>query len=327
MALPAGIGGQFGCVAETIYGTYVAPTRFLEIRNESIKADVAQVQSFGLGRGRFLRTSRNKSYIKGAGGSIELPVMSKGFGLIFKHMLGSLSVAQQGGTSEYLHTASVDSVGLVGLFMTMQIGRPDVGATVRPFNYEGSKIIGWELKCDLDSQLLLTLDVDSETEQTSDSLAVASYASSDEALYFTGAAATIGGAAVSLRSISFKGDNALDTDRRFLGNSKKEPLPNAMANVTVALDFEFESLSRHGQLTAGTEISNLIATFDTGTAIPSGSGSNYKLVVTVPKLIYTAGAPNIGGPDVLREQIEGTVLYDGSNSPIKFEYYTTDTAA
>jgi hypothetical protein len=327
MALPTGIGGQFGCVAETTYGTYVAPTRFLEIHKENIKADVAQVQSFGLGRGRFLRTSRNKSYIKGAGGSIELPVMSKGFGLIFKHMLGSLSVAQQGGTSEYLHTATVDAVGLVGLFMTVQIGRPDVGATVRPFNYEGSKITGWELKCDLDSQLLLTLDFDSETEQTSDALAVASYSSGDEALYFTGASVTIGGSTVFVRSLSIKSDAGLDNDRRGLGNVKKEPLPNAEAGITAALDFEFESLTRHGQLTAGTEISNLIATFDTGTAIPSGNGSNYKLVATAPKLIYTAGGPNIGGPDVLREQMEAKVLYDGSNSPIKLEYYTTDTAA
>lgn len=327
MALPSGIGGQFGVVAEATYGTYVAPTRFLEFKSESLKADVAQVQSFAMGRGRFLRTSRNKSYIKGAGGSVELPVMSKGFGLIFKHMLGSLAVAQQGGTSEYLHTATVDAVGLVGLFLTAQVGRPDVGATVRPFNYEGTKVTGWELKCELDAQLMLTLDLDSETEQTSDALAVASYASSDEALYFTGGSATIGGSAVSLRSISLKGDNALDTDRRFIGNAKKEPLPNGEASVSASLDFEFEALTRHGQLTAGTEISNLIVTFDTGTAIPSGNGSNFKLVVTVPKLIYVNGAPSIGGPDVLREQLEAKVLYDGTNSPVKLEYYTTDTAA
>ena len=327
MALPSGIGGQIGFAAESTYGTSVTPTRFLEFNNESLKADVRQIMSFGLGRGRFMRTARNKSYIAGATGSIEMPVMTKGMNLLFKHALGSHTAVQAGVTSEYLHTTTVDAVGLVGLSLTTQVGRPDVGATVRPFTYEGCKITGWELKNDLDGQLMFVAELDAETEVTGTALATASYAASDEAFYFSQAAVTLNSAALATRSISIQGTNALATDRRFLGGTKKEPLPNGESTITVSIDPEFEGLTRHGNWTAGTELSNLVMTWDTGTAIPTGDGSNFKLTVTIPKLIITSAGPNIGGPDILREAIEAKVVYDGTNSPIKFEMWTTDTAA
>lgn len=327
MALPAGIGGQVGFAAESTYGTGVTVTRFLEFNNESLKADVRQIMSYGLGRGRFMRTGRNKSYVAGATGSIELPVMTKGMNLLFKHALGSHTAAQQNSTSEYKHTSTIDAVGLVGLSLTTQVGRPDVGATVRPFTYEGCKIVGWELKNDLDGQLMFMADLDAETEVTGTSLETASYASSDEAFYFSQATVTLNSTAFKTRSISIKGANALATDRRFLGGSKAEPLPNGESTITVSLDPEFESLTRHGYWTAGTELSNLVMTWDTGTAIPTGDGGNFKLTVTIPKLIVTSAGTNVSGPDILRDPIEAKVLYDGTNSPIKFEMWTTDSAA
>lgn len=327
MTLPAGIGGQIGFGIESTYGTGVTPTRFVEFMTESLSASVSQVQSFGLGRGRFQRSSRHKSFVSGATGSVELPVMTKGFNLFWKHALGSHTATQAGVTSEYLHSSTVDSVGLVGRSLTVQVGRPDVGGTVRPFTFEGCKVVAWELKNELDGQLSAILELDAETETTGTALATASYASADSPFYFTQVAATLGGNAIKTRSISIKGTNALATDRRFLGNTKAEPLPNGESTIMVSLDMEFESLARHGQLVAGTELENLIVTWDTGVAIPSGDGSNFKLTVTIPRLMVASGQPSVGSADILREQVELKVLYDGTNSPIKIENWTTDTAA
>lgn len=327
MAVPSGIGGQIGFAAESTYGTGVTVTRFLEFNNEGLKADVRQIQSFGIGRGRFMRTTRNKSYVAGATGAIELPIMSKGFGLLLKHALGAHTAVQQGATSEYLHTATASGDGLVGLSLTTQIGRPDVGGTVRPYTYEGCKVTSWEIKNDLDAQALMSVTLDAETETTGTALATASYAASDQPFYFSQAAVTLGGNPIRTRSISIKGENALATDRRFLGGTKAEPLPNGEATIMASLDFEFEGLTRHGYWTAGTELENLVITWDTGTAIPSGDGGTFKLRVTIPKLIVMSAGPNVSGPDLVREAIEAKAVYDGSNAPVKVEMWTTDSAA
>jgi hypothetical protein len=292
-----------------------------------MSASVSQIQSFGLGRGRFLRTSRNKSFVSGASGSVDLPVMTKGFNLFWKHALGTHTATQAGSTSEYLHESTVDTAGLVGRSLTVQVGRPDVGGTVRPFTFEGSKVTAWELKNELDGQVMLSLELDAESETTGTALATASYASNDSPFYFTQAAVTLGGSAIKTRSISIKGTNALATDRRYLGNTKGEPLPNGESSIMVSLDMEFESLTRHGQLIAGTELDDLVVTWDTGVAIPSGDGSNFKLTVSIPKLMVASGQPAVGGADILREQVEFKVLYDGTDSPIKIENWTTDSAA
>lgn len=328
MPIGSGLSGQVGFAAEGTYGTYATVTRFLEIYNESLKADVVRIESMGIGRGRVLRTTRAKQYIRGAAGSIELPVMTKGMNLLFKHMLGTHAAAQQGGTSEYLHTSTVDlSTGLAGLSLSCQVGRPDISATVRPFNYEGCKVASWELKCAVDDKLILMLDLDAETEQTSSSLEVASFAASDDVFIFTQGSLTLGGSSISVKRMSIKGNNGLAVDRRFVGNTKKEPLAAAEAVLEGELEFEFESLTRHGQLTAGTELTNLIATFDTGTAIPSGNGSNFKLRLTIPLLQIVEAPVNVGGSEVVPEVVRFKALYDGSNNPFKIENWTTDMAA
>lgn len=323
----SGLGGQFGCVAEVTYGTFVTPTRFLEFEKESLKANIGHIESFGIGSGRFVRTLRAKNYIKDAGGNITLNPKTKGFGLIFKHMLGSLAVAQQGGTSEYKHTATVDQTnGKAGLFMTMQVGRPDVSGTCRPYNYTGCKISEWEMGCALDQELKLDLTVDAKTEQTSDALASASYSSADDIFIFTEGAVTIGGSTVYIKSFKLNYKDGLAVDRRFLGNTKKEPLAAAIAQITGELEFEHEALTRHGQLTGGTELTNLILTFDTGSAIPSGV-ANFRVIVTVPLIQYVEGPPVVDGPAIVKESIKFIGLNDGSNSPVQIDYYTTDTAA
>lgn len=328
MALPAGLGGQIGFVEESgSYGNAATVTRFLEFESEGIVNQLGHVESYMIGRGRYLYTGRNKTFSKGAAGPVTLPVMAKGFGLVFKHMLGNFAAAQVNSTSEYLHTIQTDAVGKVGLYLTTQVGRPDASATVRPFTFAGCKITSWELKCDLDGQLKATIDLDSKAVVVNTALASPSYASTDYPFYFTDGVVSLGNSNISVRSLSIKGDDALDTDRRFIGNTKAEPLPSGEATIMVDLDYEFESLARYNGLVLGTEVSNLVATFDTGVAIPTGNGSNFKAVVTIAKLVPQDGQASIGGVDLLREGLSYKAVNDGSNPLMKIQYYTTDTAA
>lgn len=328
MAIGSGLGGQFGFVAESTYGTPVTVTRFLEFESESIKANVGAIDSFPMGRGVYQRTARRKHFVSGASGDIVLPVMTKGMNLLFKQMLGASSAAQQGATAEYLHTSQPDANGKNGIMATVQIGRPDVTTpTVQPFTYEGGKVTGWELSCALDGKLMLKVTWDFETENTGVALATPSYSSDDDFFVFSEGALTLAGSAIKVKNMVITGTQPQATNRRFLGNTKLQPIANAPWDIRAKLDFEFEALTRHAAWKAATETTNLIATFDTGEAVPSGDGGNFALVITIPLLVPVNGGQNIGGPDVIMEPIEYKALDDGSNPVIKFENTTTDTAA
>lgn len=325
MAFGSGLAGQFGMVAESVYGTLVTPTRFLEFNSESLKADLGHLESKGIGTGRYLKTLRHKDYIRGASGSVEMDVMTLGFGLPLQMALGSYANAVVSGT-ERKHTIQPAADGIDGDFFTAQFGRPDISGTVQPFNYEGCKVVDWELKAAIDDWLKLGLTIDAETEQTSTALASASYLSGARPFSFVDGALTINGSAISVRGFNIKGANAIKTDRRFMGNVKKEPLCNGEGTVMGELQFEHEALTRHGQLVAGTELTNLVLTFDSGIPISGGSG-NYRLVVTVAAFYFLEGPKNVSGPDVIGETMQFKAVNDGSNPVIKCEYYNTESAA
>jgi hypothetical protein len=325
MALRSGLAGQIGFAEETTYGTYVAPTRFLEFNNEAIATDVARIDSTGIGTGRFLRTGRHKEYVRAAGGSVEFDYQTKGFGLLLKHCLGGYTNSLVTG-SERSAVIEPDADALFGKYLTVQVGRPDVGGTVRPFSFLGGKVIEWEIKCDLDVPLKLMLNLDFKSVVTSESLATATYPTGSEILVFSEGALTINGSPVRAKSLSIKGVNGLATDRRMIGNTKLEPLGAALFSITGELgDSEFEDLAVYNAFIAGTEISNLVATFTGPTNIAGGGPP--KLIVTIPRIVYEGATPVIEGHGILKQPLTFRGLYNGTNLPIKFEQRTEDTAA
>src|SRR5262245_16989203 len=98
MSLATGLGAQLGIGEESAYGTPATVNRFLEFNSESLDADVGVIESRGLGTGRFLRSDREKRYIRSAGGQVEFDVQTKGFGLLLKHCLGSYANALVAGS-------------------------------------------------------------------------------------------------------------------------------------------------------------------------------------------------------------------------------------
>lgn len=326
MAIGSGLSAQFGMAAETpgSYGTYVAPTRFLEFAKEELKADYGIHVTRSVGD-QFGRSSRSRTFAKGAGGKIEFEIQNKGFGLLLKHALGSGSIAQVGVTTEYQATLTPDaSTGETGLMATVQIGRPDVGATVRPFSYVGGKITDWEFASELDKALMLSTTWDFQSEDVGQSLASQSLPSGCTPLIFADAAITIDGSAVAVRGLKVAGKKGLDTDRRFLGaiTTKKEPLMAGEYAVTGELDLEFASLTEYNKFVAGT-LSKLVATWSYGTI--TGASNPYKLVITVEKLVYTGETPTVPDSGIIRQKLPFRALWDGTNPLVKVTYSTSDT--
>lgn len=323
MALKTGLAGQLGIADESTYGTYVAPTKFYEIESESMAPDLVHLEGRGL-RKRFVQTGRAPTVIRGAAGSFSLPVLTNGFGLLLKQLMGTYANSVVSGTERRHRIEIAGADDTIGKF-TLQVGRPAIDGTVHPFNFEGGKVTGFELRQDLDDILKLTVDVDAETVQTSSALEAASYASGATPFHFGQLAVTLNGSAVTTRGLGIRVNNGLITDRRFVGNSKKEPVVGAPASVEITLDPEFEALADFTGLLAGTEVANLIATWDTGTAIAGGAG-NYKLQATAFLVKRTAANAPVGNLGIVRNPITLMALDDGTNPPLRIDLHNLETA-
>jgi hypothetical protein len=323
MVIASGLGAQLGLGEESSYNTPVVVSRFLEFNSEGLDADVGVIESRGLGTGRFLRADREKRYIKSAGGQVELDVQTKGFGMLFKHCLGSYQNTLVAG-SERSAVITPDANALKGLSLTLQVGKPDITGVARPFTYEGGKIVDWQLKCALDEALKLALTLDFATVTTAAPLAAASYPVGSEVFVFTEGALTVGGVSTFVKSASVKGTNALATERRGLGNVKREPLANGEAVIDGELECEFEDLGAYAAWVAGTQ-AQLVLTFASPTTIPGGGP--YKLTVTIPRVAYRGSTPKVSGPDIVMQPRPFKALADGANPIITIEQRTTDTAA
>ena len=323
MAIPSGLSNQLGIAEEASYGTYQAPTRFFEFLSEGLQPDKRMLASRSAGD-QFLRSGQHRHYIAGGGGPIELPFMNQGMGIWLKHMLGSIATAQVGATAEYTHTATPASDGGFGDYLTVQKGLAQTGGTVTPFNFLGSKITEWEFRQPLDDNLVLALTLDAKTVERTSALAAASYPASLVPLSFIDATLTIDGTETCVRELRVRGARAMNINRRCLGNSKREPIANGEFVIGGTLTREFEGTDQYDDWIAGTEAA-LVATWAYG-EVESG-GNPFKLVITLPAVVYTGEAPAANGSETVMQNLPSQAVYNGTDPIITIAYHTTDTTA
>ena len=321
MARKTGIDAQFGFKTESTVGTFIAPDRFLEMdpSGESIKARTNNYTPMLLGKGAHAMSANARSWASGAAGDTKHVVTDAGFGLLFKHILGTSSAS--GSADPYTYTSVPDTVGFQGLTATVQIGRPDVGGTVEPFSYVGAKVQKAVLECSVGNPLLLTVTWVAQEEDTSQALASKSFAASTVPLIFVDGGGTVNGSAISITSFQITIENGIQDDRRYVGNVAGEHLQTGEQAVTGNLEYEFEGLTRHTALVAGTILNNLVLTFANG-------ANSHGLVATIADFIYLQGGePNVSGPGIVMESMPWKALDNGSDPLIQLDYVTADAAA
>lgn len=324
MALRSGLAAQIGFAAESTWGTRVTPTRFLEFVSEGFQLQIERIESRAIrASNRVLRSDRWVADRRGATGQVEWEVATRGFGLLFKHMLGAVATSTPGGaTATRDHTCTLGDMD--GLAFTVQVGRPDVGGTVRPFDYTGAKITQWEISSGVGGLLSLRTTFDARDEDTSQSLATASYPTGQTLLSYVGGTITVGGSPLDVTEFSLQGSNGLKTDRHLIRAStlKKEQVPAEMLDITGSLSAEFENLTAYNRFVNGT-IASVVAKWE-GPTIETTF--KYHVEVTLPAVRFDGETPTVGGADIIPQSLPFRVLSDGSNPPITVVYRTDDTS-
>lgn len=328
MAVATGVGAQLGIKAETTWGTAVTPDTFLPFTSESIQRQFEYIESKGLEaanlaqkQGLHVQTTESVS------GSVNLDVTTADHAGWFNLLHGNSVSATTpgGGTNTRKQTHNIGATDPIGKSLTIQVGRPDVGGTVRPFTYSGMKVGSATYSCERGGVLTAAYNVVGKTETTATSLASATY-SYGKPFNFTQGSIELDDTVLTdcVRSAQITVTLPMATDRYCIGGGTtiKEPIVNDLISVDIQLECEFTSLTQHAAFTAATRRKVELNFTDT-VAI---EGSLYPFVYfTVASTVATGEGPTVQGPDVLTQTINLKGLSNGTDPLLKIEYQYDNT--
>lgn len=287
MTTPAGIGGQWGYVSETTTGTLATVDKFLPVVNAELGSEIERLDSQGIRAGRLI-TASWKPGQNTVSGTVETELWNVDIAALFRHLFGAVSVATNGSQWDYTYTPA----DTTGESLTMQVGVPDIGKTVRPFTYAGCKIGSWSLTAEAGSLAMLSMDVVAMTETNSVALATASYDTGLEPFVFVEANLVVAGATNTVVS-SFELNCDMGLTERFrLGSAtSREYLQNGFREFTGTITHDFTDLTQYNRYLSGAETA-LVLNFDNGTET---------LVITA-NVRYDGTTPPLAGVELIEQE-------------------------
>lgn len=311
---------------ESTYGTPASLTRSFEGKADTFKRENERIKSVGFRSGmEGIRSDRVVTVNMGGAGSLELDVLTKGFGMLLKSLLGgAVAPTQQGVTTAYIQTYTSTADG-PSQSLTIQTVRSEVGGTTQQFTHHGCVVTGWTLENSPGGLLTLNLDFDFEDVDTSTAAGTPTYPASTVPFDWTQAAITLNATPLHALEFSLQADLGLKTDRRYLRGSalKKQPVRAAVPTYTGNLVVDFEDDSRYAEFAAGTVVGPLVATW-TGAVIDAPHA--YEVEVTIPALQWTGESPEASLDDLTSQPLPFEVLDNGTDPMVTITYQSTDTA-
>lgn len=285
----SGILGQIGWKSETTWNTGVTVDKFSPLLDEAIKNDGgAPIVSRGVRAGRRVQHVHKRS-IKMIGGPVKLEFGNTDIAVLLKHLFGAVTTT---GAGPYTHTYTPGTLNDKSL--TVQVGRPDSGATVRARTFTGVKIPSWEIAASADQTVVLTAQMSAAAETGATSLAAASYTSGWKPFVFTEGSVTKGGSAITVDRFSITGNSNLRTNRKAVGGTTvTKQLGNGFVEVGVTLEMDFEDLTMYDHFLADDALTLVIA-LNNGTQT---------FTVTTKGYLVADSTPNLAGPEILKQPL------------------------
>lgn len=262
MATPSGISGQIGWKPESTYGTEVVVDQFLPFRSEGFEDEYQRSIADDIVAGaQTERQDQVRASNKAFSGTVGLYLFNKGMVELFRQVLGGDTATT--GSDPYDHVVSPGD--LTGRSLTMQVGRPDVGGTMRAFTYFGCKAQRLGLAVTAGEYATVDFDVIAQDADQDTTLATASMPAGLVRYHADDMTVTIGGDAVCVRNLDLELANALDDTRRCVGSSLiKEPLRNDLLAISGSVEIEWSDLTHYNRVKNMTNAA-LVVGFDNGT--------------------------------------------------------------
>jgi hypothetical protein len=323
--------------ANTVVGTYVAgiygrggtATRFLDAVSEGVKLMPGRIESNGQRAGnKVARGDKWTPNRTGAQGPLVLEVQSKGFGLIWKHLMGQIAVA---GPTDSAYTMTATIGAMLGKSLVTQFGRAATPSQmIYPWTYPGTKFTAWKVSWDLDGNLMLELTLDCYDEVYTVVLAVASYPANSEIFTYAGALFTIAGVPVDVKHWELSCDMGYAADRRAGRGSTlgREPVEAKSRSYSWAATAEFTDMVSYNR-TASSTRAGAMAAWSMQFVAPTliGAATYPSLMFSAPQARFDGDTPVNAGPDLLELPLNGILMNtpSGTNDALSIVYVTADS--
>lgn len=326
MAGRSGIAAQVGVATEETFGTYKAPTRFFPFESESLVLAKEYIRSKGLRAGHYAQAKNlHLATTRGVDGDVNLEFYDEGMGILLNQLHGNaISPTKITESEAYKQTHALGLTTPGGKSLTVQVGRPDTGGTVRPFSYKGCKVTGAKIEVAQGGITMFSLTVDGKDEVTSEALAEPTYSTTAKPFTFQQVIAKIGGSEVAnIQSITFNIAIPMNTGRYNLGSSgtKLEPIVNDLIPITAEATLEFASLTDHERFTKEEVVK--LETIATGDEIDAKA--KYKAALTAAAAKQVSSGPVVQGPDILTQSVSFECLDNGTEAPLSIELVSKDS--
>lgn len=331
MSVGSGIAASLGIVAESTYGTYVAPTRWHEINSADLKKVKNTQQGRGLAAGRLApHEGRRVVTTLGGAGTVTAEVQNKQMGLLLNGLMGGTpTVVQQAATAAYLQTHTLSDN--VGKFYTVQVGVPDTAGTVRPYSFLGTKVLGAQFSSDIDGLLMADWTLDSRDVTEGESLAAPSYPTGLKPFHGVELAVKVGSSygaeseVSGVTGVSVNIQRGQKTDRYYAGQDglKAEPLLNDFAEISGTINADFTDKTIWADRFAADTQFSLVLEW-VGPLIADTYYETFR--IKLPACFLDGETPSVNGPDVVNTGFPFVARYDGTNAAAIIEYMSVDTA-
>lgn len=331
-----------GLAKETTYGTYLAPSRFLEA-DSSLKESVETVQGTGMRPGmRVARASRRSIVKRSSEGEITLDAPTRGLGYLFAAFFGVSTSTEtaDAGVFQQVHTLARDDFGPS---YTIQQGIPRLGSAVTDaYTYLGAQCSTLSLEAAADAIVTVTTGWVARELTMDEVYAAPSYPAVLDlftfisgGIYVGGDAftaptattpATAGAALASVRKASVELDNGLDENGWNLGNGGRRSRPAAFVggkDDAVGGSFEVEYTGREFVDAYRDQVElTMILEFEGPAEI--AAGVRPLLQIAVPSIFLDGDLPTGNGGDVITVSHDWTGLQGTDPEPVYAVYRSLD---
>lgn len=298
-----------GIGKESVFGTGVTPTRWLEITEATVPTiDRGIKQGVGIRPGsRVARSARRVQTTRQASGDLTVECFSKGLGLLIEACMGSgTSTMVSGSTYQQVHTFA-DTLPS----HTIQYGVPNHAGVIRPLTYRGCTVSAFEIGGAVGDIATMKATWDVRDWTTATALTTPSYPTGgnlftvEDATIYSGTltaptATALASALTPLPGVKdFKVSvaNQVVADRFFMNGAglKDRQLPGTR-QPTVELNVEYQDNTWWDAIEADSELTLVVSLV--GGALSSGSET---MQIVIPALKPDGDLPT-GGPDTIASQ-------------------------
>ena len=330
MAIGAGLGGQCGVAPETTYGTYVAPTRWLEVESAPFEFAPQFTETSGIAAGRTgMLASRRQATTRQGSGSLALEVTTTKMGLLLQQLMcTTVTPVQQGATPAYLQTHTLNG-DAAGKSMSVQVGIPRTNGTPDAYTYVGAKVTKGSFSAGVGETLKASLELDVR-DMATQTLSAATIPTLTP-FHWSQAALKIGttygseAAVDGVSEVSIDIERKMKVDRFYMSSSasiKSEPITNDLVEVSGTIKADYLDKATFVDKFLGNTGFSLVWEF-VGAQI---SGSYYEtLRFKLPKVFLDGAVPQLEGLDVVSGEFPFKAYLDGTNPHAVIEYISIDT--